>query len=228
MSQKRKYKPVRLHAQYKYWTVIAGPKTRATTYKSHPYWKCRCKCGNKAWIECRSLQRGLSKSCGCYNSEQASTHRESKTRLYTIWQKIKNRCHVPTSHNYRYYGGRGIHVCKEWKESYETFAAWARANGYADHLSIERRKVNKGYNPSNCCWIPRNKQMENTRRTRKVIIDGKTMPLYHAVKIYSTVSYTTVCYRLKTGIDLDEALFTPARSFRRKFDRGVREKLLNV
>lgn len=38
------------------------------------------------------------------------------TRLYHIHHSIKQRCYCVTHANYKYYGGRGIKMCDEWKE----------------------------------------------------------------------------------------------------------------
>jgi len=81
------------------------------------------------------------------------------TRLYRAWQNMKWRCLNPNTINYHRYGGRGIIVCKEWKNSYLNFKKWAVSNGYKDGLSIDRIDNDKGYSPINCQWITR---VENT------------------------------------------------------------------
>lgn len=40
--------------------------------KNRAYWICKCDCGNEKKISGKSLRRGESKSCGCYNKEMAS------------------------------------------------------------------------------------------------------------------------------------------------------------
>lgn len=54
---------------------------------------------------------------------------------------------------YHRYGGRGIKICDEWNDSYEAFAAWARDNGYADDLQIDRIDNDGNYEPSNCRFV---------------------------------------------------------------------------
>ena len=88
---------------------------------------------------------------------------------------MKARCLNPTDHNYPFYGGRGITVCKDWKEDYLTFKKWATTNGYADNLTIDRRDNNRGYEPENCRWATRAEQTRNTRRTRLTAIQAKTI-----------------------------------------------------
>ena len=57
---------------------------------------------------------------------------------YRVWRAMKARCYNPTNHNYSHYGNRGISVCGEWKNSFETFYEWAISNGYQDGLSLDR------------------------------------------------------------------------------------------
>ena len=56
-------------------------------------------------------------------------------KLYKVWCGIKQRCFNPNSNRYKNYGGRGISICDEWKNSFETFCKWALKNGY----KVEKR-----------------------------------------------------------------------------------------
>lgn len=98
-----------------------------------------------------------------------NSHGESKTRLYNIWCHMKTRCLCSTSAAYRYYGGRGINVCQEWIESYESFRNWAVESGYRDDLEIDRRDTNGNYEPGNCRWATRVEQMRNTRKKANAV-----------------------------------------------------------
>jgi hypothetical protein len=75
-----------------------------------------------------------------------------KTRLYSIYRKMKNRCYNSGSEDYKGYGGRGIIICQEWLNDFRVFHKWALENGYADDLSIDRIDVHGNYTPSNCKW----------------------------------------------------------------------------
>lgn len=107
-----------------------------------------------------------SRACAasCFTGHR--THGESRTRLYQIWLDMRGRCQRKSDPGFLYYGGRGISVCEAWNGSYELFRDWARANGYADGLQIDRRDVNGNYDPSNCRWATRVQQMRNTRKRR--------------------------------------------------------------
>lgn len=93
----------------------------------------------------------------------ARTHGGTGTRLYRIWQNMKARCYGKYSREYDNYGGRGITVCDEWRNSYEKFKEWALNNGYEENLTLDRIDVNGNYEPSNCQWIT-NKEQQNNRR----------------------------------------------------------------
>jgi len=143
-------------------------------------WRCRCDCGNEITVAGHSLKKGNTKSCGCYKKEKAATsmkkHGKSKDRLYRIWSSMKSRCQNKKLSTYRYYGGRGVTVCDEWR-TFEAFYEWAMANDYKDGLTIDRKDNNGNYEPSNCRWATVKQQSNNRRSNHYITHDGKTMSL---------------------------------------------------
>ena len=114
-------------------------------------WECWCDCGKTVIVHQQNLNNGHTTSCGCYNSEVASErekeHGQSRTRLYNIWHDMIYRCYNDNRRSYKDYGGKGIIVCKEWKDDFETFRNWAIKNGYKENLSIDRIDSHKNYCP---------------------------------------------------------------------------------
>ena len=64
---------------------------------------------------------------------------------------------------YKYYGGRGIIICEEWKESFLNFESWASNNGYSNTLTLDKINNDKNYSPSNCRWVSMKEQSLNKK-----------------------------------------------------------------
>lgn len=139
-------------------------------------WKCVCDCGNTTISDSWQLRNGIALSCGCYQREicgdQHRTHGYSKTRLYRIYYKMRERCYRTDNDNYRWYGALGIKVCDEWLNSFQAFKNWSIENGYKDNLTIDRIDPTKNYEPSNCRWVSIQEQ-QKTRRKRGTIYGSK-------------------------------------------------------
>lgn len=139
-------------------------------------WHCKCDCGNETFVRASNLKSGAVKSCGCLRKPKPK-HGMSKSKLYHIWNGMKNRCYCKTVKSYKDYGERGITVCDEWRNSAEKFIAWALESGYCDGLTIERIDNEKGYSPDNCKWISKSTQTKNRRNCRRFNYKGRTMIL---------------------------------------------------
>jgi len=163
-------------------------------------WICRCDCGKYTKANSSELKSGTRFSCGCARE----THGMSKTRLYIIWNDMKQRCNYPQLDCYKNYGGRGISYCDEW-EKFEPFAKWALANGYADDLTLDRIDNNGNYSPENCRWTTKEMQDRNKRTNRYITFNGET----HTIGDWASmtgIDRTVIAKRLDKGMPVEEAL----------------------
>ncbi len=55
-----------------------------------------------------------------------------ENRLYRIYSQMKNRCYNNNADRFNDYGGRGILVCQEWVNNFDTFVKWSLSNGYSE------------------------------------------------------------------------------------------------
>jgi len=84
----------------------------------------------------------------------------TKTPTYRSWSGMKQRCRYPKHKDYHNYGGRGIDVCDEWHDSFETF--YKDMGKRPKGMSIDRVDTNLGYFLENCRWADANQQARNT------------------------------------------------------------------
>jgi len=148
-------------------------------------------------------------------------HGGKGTRLYRIWQMMKNRCHNLKTPRFKDYGGRGITVCDEWKDDFRAFHDWAMANGYADHLTIDRKDNDKGYSPDNCRWTTPLVQGNNSRHNHMITFNGETHSLSEWSRILG-LSFPLLSHRINHhGWSVERAFTTPVgKQGNRKNQKG--------
>lgn len=186
------------------------------------YWKCLCDCGNMTSVKSGNLKSGMVKSCGClmHQNEKAKTHGMSKSKIYRVWAAMKARCYNTKTAAYKDYGGRGIQMCDEWKDSSEKFMSWALANGYKESLTIERINNDSDYCPENCTWISLQEQSKNRRSCHRITYNNKTQNLVQWCEELN-LPYKHIHNRIsKLGWSFERAISEPCHTEKRNITKG--------
>ena len=83
---------------------------------------------------------------------------------YNRWYDMIRRCYNPDCPTYQHYGGRGITVCKKWREDFWSFHDYLEGlEGYEKGSTMDRINNDGPYEDGNIRWAPRGKQMRNRR-----------------------------------------------------------------
>lgn len=170
-------------------------------------WKCLCDCGEVREIPGTALRAGRNKSCGCasprFTKERTTTHGQSRTRTYRIWQGMRRRCsEAAQGKSRRLYFDKGIRVCERW----EDFECFLKDMGHAPPwASIERINGKGDYEPGNCRWATAQEQANNVCTNTAVTHAGKTQTVAMWAKEIG-VKPNTLLYRLRRGMPPERAL----------------------
>lgn len=164
-------------------------------------------CGKTTTVDLSRLIDGAVVSCGCYRKERATKHGHHKVPEYKTWVNIKQRCYNKKNDQYDDYGGRGITMCDEWKESFEAFYRDMGPRPSPEH-SIDRRDNNKGYSKENCRWATLVEQANNRRDNLYFDFDGDRKTLTEWCREFG-LNYNRIRYLiLKKGISFEDAIYS--------------------
>lgn len=215
--------------QIEKWKVLsfAGKDKNGNTL-----WLCQCSCGSPPKkVHTDNLVSKKSKSCGCFRSEANkiahTTHGHTKgkkpTTEYRAWCKAIGRCFDKNDKGYDDYGGRGITMCKRWRENFEAFIADVGPKP-AGKYSIDRRQNMGNYSCGSCehClsngwdmnvrWATDLEQARNKRNNRLISFNGKTMCLAELARLPEcVVSQHAISKRLAKGWSVERAITTPSQ-----------------
>lgn len=174
-------------------------------------WKCEC--GKVVTRYHSAVRYGTTSSCGCIKSEQLAARNKASARhgyfgtaTYRSWSSMIVRCEDVTHEAYYRYGGRGIKICKEWREDFCKFLK-DMGERPADR-TLDRIDTNGDYCPENCRWATKLEQARNTRSNRRLTLDGVTKLLVEWAEEYE-IPGTVISARLKAGWSVRDALTVP-------------------
>jgi len=173
-------------------------------------WKCKCVCGNTSIVTTWQLRSGNTKSCGCIKNKGHFIHGLAHSAEYVIWSQIIQRCTNPKNQAFKNYGGRGITVCKEWKNNFATFFSNMGHRPSSKH-TIERINNNYGYSQNNCKWATRQEQGNNSRHNNNLTLYEWTLSLSNWARFVG-LKRATLSNRIhKSGWPPAKAIFTRVR-----------------
>lgn len=189
--------------KYNRWTVLqlAGKNNRNEMKAL-----VKCECGTERVLVIAAVRGGYSKSCGCLKKEikksELTIHGLENHPIYVAWKDMKRRCYNENYRFYHRYGGRGIEVCQEWKDSPKAFFDWSINNGWKNGLTIDRENNDGNYEPNNCRWITIQKQQRNRGDNVLITYNGETKCM-NQWSIQYGISNTKVRRALKNKTPLE-------------------------
>lgn len=163
---------------------------------NHSYWHTVCDCGTASVVCGSDLRRGRSVQCtvcahialGENNSTHGATKGNKINSLYKAWRAMKGRVNSNDPSYYPYYKAKGITVCEEWRQSFETFRDWSLSHNWEKGLTLDREDFNGNYCPENCRWVSRKVQQRNRSNCLFIEVSpGLTLSFQDAIDYFGNV-----------------------------------------
>ena len=141
--------------------------------------------------------------------------RKPNDRLHRCYYAMRTRCYNPKAENYHKYGGRGIGICEEWRNSFAAFRDWALANGFSEELQIDRIDPRRDYSPGNCRWVSAFQNAGVTSKCIMVTAFGQTKHVAEWSRDPKcAVTYSALLDRIEHGWTPERAIVQPSRKLR--------------
>jgi hypothetical protein len=183
--------------------------------KSTRWAEFRCDCGNLKSVQLRKARDGKTTSCGCARGRDLQGWTQHSLRK--VHAHMISRCYNPKRKGYHRYGGRGIGVCKSWRNPDSgliVFCKWALSvAGYEPGLWLDRRDNDSNYTPSNCRFVTptvsANNMSTNTWVRDPVSKKMRKWRLVHRERAEDGVSAKMFYSRLQRGWPVKKALTHP-------------------
>lgn len=166
----------------------------------------QCECGAKKVMLYCPIFRGKHKTCGCSRFKHGHAPLGKPTREYRTYLQMIGRCYNPKNKNYHRYGGRGIWVCNEWKDSFLRFLKdmGPKPKG----MTLDRINNDGEYSKKNCRWATPRTQCNNRRSNRYIKFRGKTKTLMEWARKFDLAT-NTLRFRIVKGWATHDAFTRP-------------------
>lgn len=177
------------------------------------YVECVCECWIKKRVLLNSLRSWKTKSCWCW----VYKHRMSWTRIYTIFDHIKQRCTNRNRSDWHLYWWKWIkNLWKTFEDFYKDM--WP---SYEEHVkkyweketTIDRINWNWNYCKENCRWATYKEQGNNLSTNREVVYKWKKYPTMSSLCEEYWIKKTTFNMRIKRyWLTIEEAIELPLQN----------------
>jgi hypothetical protein len=118
--------------------------------------------------------------------------------------KMLDRCYNKNSKDYKWYGAKGITVCKHWRNDKQAFFNWAKPK-WEKGLQLDRLHNDKSYSPSNCHFTTSLQNNNNRSSNSLVNFKGKDVTIAELTRICGG-QYGTIRHRIvRLGMDAETA-----------------------
>ncbi len=188
-------------------------------------WWWECECGKVKNIATGNVVGGTTKSCGCYWRKSIAlsntTHGHSTCKItansaggsseYRSWNSMKTRCLNTWDKDYPRYGGKGITICRRWRNSFQHFLEDMGLKPDSRH-TIDRIDGKGNYScghcvecigmewSANCRWADIYTQASNKTTNRFITANGMTMTIAQWARKIGC-SRQALRYRIEHGCD---------------------------
>lgn len=172
-------------------------------------WRCLCHCGQEFVSRGYCLRKGHTTSCGCEKIrktiERSTTHGLSNSKCYREWNEMRQRCSNPNDQSWDGYGGRGITLYPEWKNSFESFYAHVSKLPHFGEKGYSLNRIdNDGpYAPGNLEWATAVEQANNRQSSHLVTWRGETHSIAEWARILKK-PYMMLYKRIHRGLSPDK------------------------
>lgn len=171
-------------------------------------WRCRCDCGEEVVVTGVRLRRQSKKACGVNGHRYTYPLHDATLNERQIYNAMLQRCYNPKTPAYKWYGYRGIRVCRRWRNSFTNFLSDMGPRPSKDY-SLDRKDNDKGYAPENCRWATDKEQARNKSDNVHITFNGETLTVAEFAERAGLTS-SMIAKRLRRGWSIEAALTTPS------------------
>lgn len=170
---------------------------------------CKCECGTEKVTDLSGIKNLATTSCGCSRVGKFTRRKYSVVNkdIYMAYKGMVHRCYSVNSKIYQVYGAKGVIVCDEWLNDYESFLHWSLNNGWAKGLQLDKDILGDGklYSPQTCKWVTRIENMNNRSVSVKYDYDGRKMTVAEVCRELG-LNRKYICKKIQSGKTLLQAI----------------------